>query len=71
MMFEPDGTSVMFDETPNTEEQETAARKFIERHLSFDPDAKHEVLQALNMEVYDRVITMNGTSGRTRVVKSR
>lgn len=69
MMFEPDGTSVMMDETPCTEEQTAYARRFVEKHC--DPDLRLEMLQALNLEPYDRVITVSSYGGRTKVVSSQ
>lgn len=66
MMYEPDGSSVLFDETPNTEEQLAYARRFVEKHCGGD---HHEMLQALNLEPYDRVTTTSAY-GRSRVVSS-
>jgi hypothetical protein len=69
MMFEPDGTMIMMDETPCTEEQLTKARETVEWFFDRDPAAKLEMLQALGLETYERVIVVN-QHGRTRRVMS-
>lgn len=67
MMYEPDGSMVMMDETPCTVEQIAAARTTVEQYLCDDPDAKMTVLEALGMVSYERVIVVNA-NGRTRKV---
>ena len=52
-MYQPDGTSMMMELVPNTEEQIQAARRAVDVFFP-DPDVKSEVLQMLGFEPYER-----------------